>query len=128
MTALCATCDLRRDECSDWGTDPAECGAYCEKEECRTVTSDEAIPDPGEDFEGCIRALCDQVIAEMDLLLPDDLSPLERERRLIALSGRRYLTYIMVQAPEWLQERERGIFDRAIDRYNLERRRVAVYE
>jgi len=32
LSSLCATCDLRREECSDWGSNPDECGAYCPKE------------------------------------------------------------------------------------------------
>lgn len=32
LSSLCASCDLRPDECSDWGTNPEDCGAYCEKD------------------------------------------------------------------------------------------------
>lgn len=71
----------------------------------------EAIPDPGDDFDGCLEGLARQATNTVMALFPPDLDEQEMVRRRIALAGYHYRRMLELKAPDVLVIRARNLLD-----------------
>jgi hypothetical protein len=59
------------------------------------------IPDPEVDFDGCIEAIADNVVAELRELVPPEMPATEQSRRLVLRATRRLIRIMEKQETEF---------------------------